>query len=199
MQAATLLCIQAHANRLANQRLLTALALLPAAEWVAIRPSYFKSLPATLNHLLMVDQYYIGALCGEANLSTHWDRYVPAPDLQTLLAAQTASDQRLIVYCRTLDAAACDRLVALPRNAGAVQREAAAHVLQHLFMHQTHHRGQVHDMLSATAVAPPQLDEFLMPSEAHFRVADMAALGWHETAVYGAPAPPREPNPPEGG
>ena len=50
--------------------------------------------------------------------------------------------------------------------------------------HQTHHRGQAHAMLSATTVAPPQLDEFLMPSDAHFRSADMAALGWSEAEVY---------------
>jgi uncharacterized damage-inducible protein DinB len=31
-------------------------------------------------------------------------------------------------------------------------------VLAHLFNHQTHHRGQVHDMLSQTAVPPPELD-----------------------------------------
>ena len=41
-------------------------------------------------------------------------------------------------------------------------------------------------MLTATGVAPPQLDEFMMPSEAHLRVADMAALGWQEATVYGS-------------
>jgi hypothetical protein len=39
-------------------------------------------------------------------------------------------------------------------------------------------------MLSGTAVKPPQLDEFMMPSEAHLRVRDMATLGWREDAVY---------------
>jgi len=58
-------------------------------------------------------------------------------------------------------------------------------VLAHLLMHQTHHRGQVHAMLAGTGVKPPQLDEFLMPSDAPYRVADMAALGWREEAVYG--------------
>jgi hypothetical protein len=33
-------------------------------------------------------------------------------------------------------------------------------------------------------VAPPQLDEFMMPSEAHLRQADMQALGWDEATVY---------------
>jgi uncharacterized damage-inducible protein DinB len=185
MQAQTLLCIQAHANRLANRRLLAALARLPAPELHAARASFFKTLLATLNHILMVDQYYIGALCGDADLSTHWARYVDATELPTLAAAQDCSDQRLIAFCQTLTEATCDRIVAMPRNAGVVQRDAAAHVLQHLFMHQTHHRGQVHDMLSGTTTAPPQLDEFLMPTDAHFRVADMAALGYAEAAVYG--------------
>ena len=59
-------------------------------------------------------------------------------------------------------------------------------MLAHLFMHQTHHRGQVHAMLAGTAVKPPQLDEFLMPSDAEYRVADMRDLGWTEARVYGA-------------
>jgi uncharacterized damage-inducible protein DinB len=72
----------------------------------------------------------------------------------------------------------------MDRGEGKVQRDRAGHVLAHVFMHQTHHRGQVHSMLSGTAVKPPQLDEFLMPSDARFRVSDMAALGWTEREVY---------------
>jgi hypothetical protein len=60
--------------------------------------------------------------------------------------------------------------------------------LAHLFMHQTHHRGQVHAMLSGTAITPPQLDEFLLPADAPLRVAEMAALGWTEAQLVGAAA-----------
>ncbi len=74
-------------------------------------------------------------------------------------------------------------MIAMER-ADHVQHDCAGHVLAHLFMHQMHHRGQVHAMLSGTAVPPPQLDEFMMPSEAHLRAADMAALGWSEARVY---------------
>ena len=31
-------------------------------------------------------------------------------------------------------------------------------VLTHIFNHQTHHRGQVHQMLGMLGVAPPELD-----------------------------------------
>jgi uncharacterized damage-inducible protein DinB len=49
-------------------------------------------------------------------------------------------------------------------------------------MHQIHHRGQAHAMLSETSVAPPQLDEFLLANDAPLRAADLAALGWKESA-----------------
>jgi hypothetical protein len=42
--------------------------------------------------------------------------------------------------------------------------------------HGVHHRGQAHAMLVGTAVTPPQLDEFVMPSEAGLRVGDVAGV-----------------------
>ena len=176
--------IQARANRLANRRLHAAMAPLSRDELHASRTGFFPSLIATLNHIVEVDQYYVGALLGEANLATHWDRFVPDADLPALAGRPRASDERLITFCEALDSTGCARKVKMERGQGRIQRDLAVHVLAHLFMHQTHHRGQVHAMLSGTAIKPPQLDEFLRPSDAHFRVADMAALGWTE-AVYG--------------
>jgi uncharacterized damage-inducible protein DinB len=189
MQLADYLRVQARANRLANRRLHAAMVPLTRTELHAPRTGFFPSLSATLNHILEVDQYYVGALHGEPDLGSHWERFVPDDDLPALALRQRASDERLIAFCDALDAAGCARVVAMDRGQGRIQRDLAAHVLAHLAMHQTHHRGQVHAMLSGTAIAPPQLDEFLMPSEAHFRVADMAALGWTEREAFGAIAP----------
>jgi uncharacterized damage-inducible protein DinB len=187
MRASEQLRIQARANRLANHRLHAAMAVLDEADFHAPRVSFFPSLAKTLDHILVVDLYYIGALCREAGIASIWERFVPAPTLAELAARQRASDERLIGFCDALDDAGCDTIVDMDRGTH-VQRDLAGHVLAHLFMHQTHHRGQVHAMLSGTAAAPPQLDEFLMPSDAKFRIADMAALGWQEAAIYG-PAP----------
>ena len=185
MDLASQLRIQAHANRLANRRLHAAIAALPDAEFMAPRISFFPSLAQTLNHLLAVDLYYIGALFGDTELEATYRAFDPAATIAALIPRQAHSDARLITWCNALDAARCEAPVAMDRGTH-VQRDAAAHVLAHLFMHQTHHRGQVHAMLAGTAVKPPQLDEFLMPSDAPFRVDDMAALGWREAAVYGA-------------
>ena len=177
--------IQARANRLANRRLHAAVAGLPAAEFGAPRTGFFPSLAATLNHVLAVDAYYIGALGADPAIAAAYQAFEPAADLGSLTARQAASDERLIAFCDRLDAAGCDAVVEMDRGGGTVQRDRAAHVLQHLFMHQTHHRGQAHAMLSSTTAAPPQLDEFLMPRDAPLRAADMAALGWDERAIYG--------------
>ena len=184
MDLAQALRIQAHANALANHRLHAAMAPLDRAALHAPRVSFFPSLMATLNHILDVDGYYIAALQGEADADRRWREFVPADDLPELAQRQHKSDAALVAFTSTLDAAACERIIAMPRGGGRIQRDLVCHVLAHLFMHQTHHRGQVHAMLSGTSVAPPQLDEFLMSSEGHLRGADMAALGWREAQIW---------------
>ena len=181
-----MLRIQAHANALANRRLGLALLQLGPGEWQAPRSGFFPSLALTLNHVLAVDGYYIGALHGEHDGVERWHAFSPCADAADWVRRQQASDHRLVAFCSALDAAGADAVVAMPRG-DHVQHDRAGHVLAHLFNHQTHHRGQAHAMLSATAVKPPQLDEFMMPSEGHLRRDDMRALGWDEQAVYGTP------------
>lgn len=178
--------ISARANRLANRRLHSAMAPLSHADFHAPRTSFFPSLALTLNHILAVDTYYLDALEGVAEMVARYEAFVPADTLGELAWRQQLSDERLIALCDRLDREAVDPVIVMDRGEGREQRDRAGHVLAHLFMHQTHHRGQVHAMLSGTGVKPPQLDEFLMPSDAPFRVEDMRELGWDESAVYGA-------------
>jgi uncharacterized damage-inducible protein DinB len=173
----------ARANRLANHRLHAACLQLTDAEFKAERTSFFPSLWATLNHTLIVDWYYTAALYAEADMRRAFVSETPFDRMTDLAHAQVASDERLIAWCDAADAAALDAEVAMDRKS-FVQRDRARHVLMHLFTHQIHHRGQAHAMLSGTRVKPPQLDEFVMPSEAHYRVDDLAALGWTERDLF---------------
>jgi uncharacterized damage-inducible protein DinB len=198
MDLLDLLRSQARANRLANHRLHGALAGLTDAEFHAARTGFFGSLAATLNHILGVDGYYLAALRGEPDMARRWDDFVPAVTVGELAARQAAMDQALIAYCDALSADGAAAIVALDRG-DHIDRDPAARVLAHLLMHQTHHRGQAHAMLSGTSVAPPQLDEFLLESDAPRRVADLAALGWDETTLFaeaharsGVPSRPRK-------
>jgi uncharacterized damage-inducible protein DinB len=179
-------CIAARANLLANRRLHDAMARLTHDEFHAPRTSFFPSLAQTLNHILAIDTYYIDALEGVADMVARFDAFVPADTITELAYRQRLSDERLIRACDRLDQEAIDPVIVMDRGQGRQQRDRAGHVLAHLFMHQTHHRGQVHAMLAGTRVQPPQLDEFLMPSDAPLRADDMRELGWSEEMVYGA-------------
>ena len=54
-------------------------------------------------------------------------------------------------------------------------------MLEHLFQHQIHHRGQAHAMLSSTSIKPPQLDEFFLAGEQDLRRDELRALGLPES------------------
>lgn len=174
----------ARANRLANLRLARAMAPLSEAEFQAPRVGFFPSLANTLNHILAVDIYYIAGLHGEADMRAQIDGFVDCATLAEWAERQAVSDERLIAWCDALDAAGAERDVAMDRG-DHTDHNSAARTLAHLFMHQTHHRGQVHAMLSSTRIAPPQLDEFLLPADARRRRAEMLALGWTEAQLMG--------------
>ena len=173
----------ARANRLQNHRLHAACAQLAHDEWVAPRTGFFPSIAATLNHILIVDWYYFDALeegaCGRAC----FDDAMPCATIAALADAQRIADERLIAFCLRCEAdgdGALARRVPFDRGARGRPLDRIDRTLAHVFMHQTHHRGQAHAMLSGTRVAPPQLDEFLMETDDVFRVADLAAVGMSE-------------------
>src|SRR5258705_6523933 len=168
-------------NAWANHRLLSACEALTPLEFAAPRQSFFPSLRATFNHILWVDQYYIDALEGLDALRRYSE---PAPDfadVRSMRLAQTASDKRLIAFCeRQADETLAQDCI-LPRPNRTPPPSPVAAVLEHLFQHQIHHRGQAHAMLSGTHVKPPQLDEFFLAGEQHLRRDELRALGLPET------------------
>ena len=102
----------------------------------------------------------------------------PFTNFAQLRAAQQAADTGLIVFCEGLEPAALSRTVRLVRDGGRAFEERIIDVLTHLSVHQIHHRGQVHAMLSGTSAAPPQLDEFFLEQDAPLRADDLSALAW---------------------
>lgn len=178
----------AYANRLANHRLHEACLRMAPGEFSAPRTGFFPSIMATLNHVLIIDWFYIAALHGEPDMRKAFVDETPFRSRSALAAAQRAADARLIDWCTGADASTLERIIEMDRG-DHVQTDLARHVLTHLFTHQIHHRGQAHAMLSGTSVKPPQLDEFMMPSEAQLRVQDLADLGWTEDQLFGREAP----------
>jgi uncharacterized damage-inducible protein DinB len=175
----------AHNNAWANHRLLTACAGLSQQDFEAERTSFFPSLQLTLNHIYVVDLFYVDALEGGWLGPKAWENKIPCPSLAELKRAQTAVDKRLIAVCDALTPDLLAGIVRVNRDR-RVQTERRDRLLMHLFQHQIHHRGQAHAMLSSTTVRPPQLDEFFSIAEAPLRAAEFDSLGWTEETVWGA-------------
>ena len=184
------LLTMAYQNAWANHRLAKAWCQLSQDELAAPRTSFFPSLRATLNHILTCDWFYVDALERELRGDEpHPDCYVlckddePHPQAVDLMREQSHLDRRLIAYCEQMRDADLSRTVTIARD--TPQYESRLRLLSHLFEHQIHHRGQVHGMLGATSVKPPQLDEFFCVGESHLRAGDFAELGWTEALIWG--------------
>ena len=181
----------AYNNAWANFRLLGACGALSQEEFEAKRTSFFPSLKATLNHILIIDWFYVDGLEGGWLGPKAWADEEPCATVADLKREQAAVDARLIAVCQALTEPSLSEFVRLNRDT-RVQSERRDRLLLHLFQHQIHHRGQAHAMLAGTRLEPPQLDEFFSAGEAPLRAKEFAALGWTEATIWGGgdAAPP---------
>jgi len=146
--------MMARYNKVSNQRLYDACATLSDDDLHADRGAFFGSIFATLNHIMVGDHIWLGRLRDDlsANLSLTKTLY---DDFADLSAARAALDAELETFAAGLTA---DRL-ATPwdyrDSAGNVRHDAYAICVSQLFNHQTHHRGQIHGMLTQAGVTDP--------------------------------------------
>ncbi len=180
------LVFQAENNAWSNHRLHAACAALPPEAYFAKRPCFFGSIHNTLHHLLLVDHRYMERIEGRL-APDELPGELPHGDLAVLTESQRAADRRLIALVEGIDEASLAEPVRILDEAGEAWFDPLYRVLAHLFVHQVHHRGQVHDLLSQTAVAPPQLDEFFLSQDASRRAEEMATLALPESVLPGRP------------
>ena len=88
----------------------------------AKRVGFFPSLQRTLNHILIVDRFYIAGLRGEGPDHRYFDDEIPYQQANALRAEQEKSDRELIALCEDWQEADLDREVRLD----PVQRLIAA-------------------------------------------------------------------------
>jgi uncharacterized damage-inducible protein DinB len=167
-------------NLWSNDRLYRAVLTLKPGEFEAPRTSFFPSIKETLNHILVVDHLYLDFLEEGGVGAAINDDFKPFDDAARLAEAQGVSDRRLIAFCDGLQLSDLERRVVTDRRGDGMIPERIGDLLAHLFIHQIHHRGQVHAMLSATSVKPPQLDEFLLDYDLRLRRDEVGRLGLGE-------------------
>jgi uncharacterized damage-inducible protein DinB len=124
------------------------------------RGAFFGSIHGTLNHLLWADEMWMSRFAGtprpaggipeSTSLRADWDE---------LKRDRARVDARMIAWADELDEAglAGD----LTWYSGATKAEISKPrwlLFTHFFNHQTHHRGQVHCMLTQAGVRPGDTD-----------------------------------------
>jgi len=144
-------------NRIVNERLFAKCAQLDDAEYRKGRAGSFGSIHGLLNHILLGDRRWMGLFESGERVTPPLNQIL-YDDFFGLQSARTREDARVEAFFARLDAAFWTRWFAYTNNQGKNYVETAHVACSHLFNHQTHHRGQVHVMLSQTSVPPPALD-----------------------------------------
>jgi len=144
-------------NRVANERLFEACARLDDAEYRKQRPGSFGSIHALLNHIMLGDRIWMARFEG-AGRATPVLSTILYEEFSDLRAARRLEDARIEGFFAALEASFLERSLPYRNSLGKDYVEEMPTAISHLFNHQTHHRGQVHVMLSQTSVPPPSLD-----------------------------------------
>ena len=144
-------------NRAANTRLYQACAELSDAARARDRGAFFGSIHATLNHLLLGDRIWMARFRGLEMPSTDLDAILYA-EFDELSAARDRMDAEICAFMDTLSADWLAGTIAYRNSQGRDLRDPVAVLLTHFFNHQTHHRGQVHAMLTQAGHRGPVLD-----------------------------------------
>jgi len=144
-------------NRMANERLFAKCAQLDDAEFRRRRAGSFGSIHGLLNHILLGDRRWMG-LFESGERVTPLLNQILYDDFSGLQSARAREDARIEAFFTGIDAAFWTQSFAYTNNQGKDYVETAHVACSHSFNHQTHHRGQVHVLLSQTPVPPPSLD-----------------------------------------
>ncbi|WP_306226842.1 DinB family protein [Bosea beijingensis] len=128
------------------------------------RGAFFKSIHGTFNHVLWGDETWLSRLAGSEKPSVGGrDSAVYFAGWEQFCARRRQRDQFILDWA---DKVTADWLRGtLIWYSGAAGREMGrprGFVIAHFFNHQTHHRGQIHAMLTAAGVKPDDTDLFLV-------------------------------------
>ncbi|MCS0493612.1 DinB family protein [Ancylobacter sp. MQZ15Z-1] len=154
-------------NAWANRRLYAAAAALSDEQYRAERGAFFGSVHGTLNHLLVTDRIWMRRITGSGEAPDRLDAIL-FDTLPELATARHVEDERISAFVDTLSDCVLMADLHYANMSGKPFVQPVAGVLDHLFNHQTHHRGQAHCLISGFLgnAATPSLDLLMFQREA---------------------------------
>lgn len=153
-------------NRWQNQSIYSAAASLPDGTRKRNMGAFFKSIHATLNHVLVADYLWLSRLDGEPCAVRSLDEELYG-DFDELRKQRGFTDDRLDRVVASLTDDKLSGTLSYRRmsgNADAVTTPMPL-VFMHLFNHQTHHRAQVSTLLMQCGVDVGRTDLAWLPND----------------------------------
>ena len=147
----------ANFNTWTNTKIFSSCKKLDDTEYKKDRKAFFSSIHGTLNHLLVVDGAYISRIEGKNHDLKSLDQIL-YENLFQLEEARIKEDKRLVDLVNNLSKESINKEITYKGFETGNQTYTINLVLITLFNHQTHHRGQIHNMLSQAGIKPPQID-----------------------------------------
>lgn len=145
-------------NRWANNRIYDACAALADDDYRADCGAFFGSAHRTLNHLLVADRIWLRRITGIGTAPMELN-VILYEDFADLRKARAAEDERFIDLTISLTPGAFERAISYtPVTVPTPVIEPLGPMLAHVFNHQTHHRGQVHAILTSLGQPSVVLD-----------------------------------------
>ena len=153
-------------NQWINEGIFACCDQLSDADRKADRGAFFKSIHATLNHILWGDQMWMHRLAEtpvpiSPDIAGSLVQYESYDDLKR---ERVAFDHVMGDWAAGLDQAALEG--DLNWYSGSKGRDMSHPrwvLVTHMFNHQTHHRGQVHALLTGFGIETPVMDLPMMP------------------------------------
>lgn len=156
-------------NRWQNSNHLECAEGLDVDELMKDRGAFFGSLFGTMNHLLWGDKMWMGRFNDhpKPNVKSIRQSVNECADWESFCAERHEMDQSIIDWSQTVSA---DYITGdLTWFSAAANKEVSkplGFLITHFFNHQTHHRGQIHGMLTSAGAKPTDSDLFFLPSDA---------------------------------
>ncbi len=146
-------------NRWQNDSLYGAAATLSDAQRREDRGAFFKSIHATLSHLLWADELWMSWLADVPRPETPFPGVDHIGAWDELTASRSRLDEMIVGWAGRvrLDDLSGD-LVWRSGLLGTEVKRPRWIVVTHMFNHQTHHRGQVHALLTGLGAKPKDTD-----------------------------------------
>jgi len=146
-------------NAWANIKIFSSCKKLDESEYKKDRKAFFTSIHGTLNHLLVIDKAYISRIEGTDHRMKSMNQILHE-HIDALEEARIKEDKRLIALVNNLSEENIHKEITYKgiESGSTTSTFTINFILITLFNHQTHHRGQVHNMLSQTDIKPPQID-----------------------------------------